>query len=91
MRCGSFSYQGWTGSVATFDPNNLIHQNILVNAIYENGDKAKVRADKPVGYGNAFDEYQRQITKLTMLMYVAKVYYNKYCNANENVNIIKNI
>ena len=88
---GSFSHQGWTGSVATFDPNNLIHNNILVNAIYEDEDKEKVRNDKPVGFGTAFEEYQRQITKNIMLMYVAKKYYNKYCNVKEDINITKYI
>lgn len=86
---GSFSHQGWTGSIATFDPNNLIHNNILVNAIYENEDKEKVRADKPTGFGTAFEEYQKQITKNIMLMYVAKKYYNKYCNVKENIDVTK--
>lgn len=82
---GSFSHQGWTGSVATFDPNNLIHQNILVNAIYESDNKDLVRNDKPVGFGSAFDEYLKQITINTVLMYVAKKYYNTYCNSKEDV------
>lgn len=88
---GSFSHQGWTGSVAAFDPNNLIHNSILVNAIYEDEDKEKVRADKPVGFGIAFEEYQKQITKNIMLMYVAKQYYNRYCNVKENVDVTKYI
>ncbi len=88
---GSFSHQGWTGSVAAFDPNNLIHNNILVNAIYEDENKEKVRADKPIGFGTAFEEYQKQITKNIMLMYVAKKYYNKYCNVKENIDVTKYI
>lgn len=88
---GSFSHQGWTGSIAVFDPNNLIHNNILVNAIYEDSDKEKVRADKPIGFGSAFEEYQKQITKNIILMYVAKKYYNKYCNVKENIDVIKYI
>ena len=40
---GSFSHQGWTGSVATFDPNNLIHQNILVSAIYNDDNKQLIK------------------------------------------------
>lgn len=77
---GSFSHQGWTGSLATFDPNNQIHQNILVNAIYETDDKDKVRNDKPVGYGARFDKYLASITDDTMVMFVAKKYYDKYIN-----------
>lgn len=61
---GSFYHQGWTGAVSTFDVQNGIHQNILVNAIYEDVDKTKVRNDKPVGYGAAFDEYLGQIKKI---------------------------
>lgn len=86
---GSFSHQGWTGSVATFDPNNLIHNNILVNAIYNNSDKEIVKNDKPIGFGIAFEEYQRQITKNIMLMYVAKQYYNRYLNVKENIEVTK--
>lgn len=77
---GSFSSQGWTGSIATFDPKNLIHHNILVNSIYTNEDKDLVKNDKPIGFGDAFEEYQREIMKKIMLMYVSKKYYNKYCN-----------
>ena len=77
---GSFSHQGWTGALATFDPNNQIHQNILVNAIYETDDKDKVRNDKPVGYGARFDKYLASITDDTMIMFVAKKYYDKYIN-----------
>lgn len=82
---GSFSHQGFTGSVATFDPNNLIHQNILVNAIYEDDNKDMVRNDKPFGFGGAFDDYLKNMTVNTMLIYVAKKYYNNYCNSYEDV------
>lgn len=88
---GSFSHQGWTGSIASFDPNNLIHNNILVNAIYQDEDKDKVRADKPVGFGGVFEEYQAQITRNIMLMYIAKEYYNRYCNVKENIDEVKHI
>ena len=83
---GSFSHQGWTGSLATFDPNNMIHQNILVDAIYNCDDKDLIKNDKPIGYGAAFDNYLEEVTKNTMLMYVAKEYYNRYCHVKENIN-----
>ena len=86
---GSFSHQGCTGSLATFDPNNLIHQNILVNAIYVDEDKEKVKNDKPIGFNEIFCEYQKQITECTMLMYVAKQYYNRYCNVKEDIEVTK--
>jgi len=82
---GSFSHQGWTGSVANFDPNNMIHQNILVNAIYDNDDKTKVKNDKVVGYTDAIDEYLTQITKNTMIMLVIKEYYNRYAKIKEDI------
>ena len=82
---GSFSHQGWTGSVANFDPNNMIHQNILVNAIYDNDDKTKVKNDKVVGYTDAIDEYLTQITKNTMIMLVIKEYYNRYEKIKEDI------
>lgn len=88
---GSFSHQGWTGALATFDPNNLIHQNILVNAIYSDEDKEKVRNDKPVGFGVAFEEYQKQITRNTMLLYTIKQYYNLYCDVKKDIDVTKYI
>ena len=75
---GSFSHQGWTGSLATFDPNNQIHQSILVNAIYDTDNKNLIRNDKPIGFGGRFDQYLDQFTTNTMLLYVAKEYYNRY-------------
>lgn len=81
----SFSMQGWTGSIAIFDPYNLIHQNILVNSILESNDKDIVLNDKPRGFGGAMDEYLKQITFNTMLAYIAKKYYNTYCNSKESI------
>ena len=84
---GSFSMQGWTGPVANFDINNLIHQNILVNALYDDGEKL----NKPAGYGAAFDSYLGQMTKNTMLMLVVKTYYNRYCMDKTNVDITSKV
>ena len=88
---GSFSHQGWTGSVANFDPNNLIHQNILVNSIYEDEDKDKIRNDKPVGFGGVFDNYLVSLTQKAILMLVVKKFYNKYYGANQDIDTIKTI
>ena len=88
---GSFSHQGWTGALAVFDPNNMIHNNILVNAIYESENKDLVKNDKPKGYMDAFCAYQDNITRNIMLMYVTKKYYNKYCNVKENIDVTKMI
>ena len=86
---GSFSHQGWTGALASFDPSNSIHSNILVNAIYENDNKDLIKNDKPVGYMDAFVEYQINVIRNIMLMYIAKQYYNKYCNIKEDIDITK--
>lgn len=86
---GSFSHQGWTGSIAAFDPYNLIHHNILVNAIYENTNKEMIKNDKPLGFRTAIKEYQKQITKNIMLMWVTKQYYNRYLNIHDDINMTK--
>lgn len=88
LSTGSFSMQGWTGPVANFDMNNMIHQNILVNAIYDGEDR---KNDKPVGFGGAFDSYLGQMTKNTMLMLVVKTYYNRYCMDKTNVDITSKV
>lgn len=87
----SFSHEGWTGSIATFDPNNLIHQSILVNAIYENENKELIKSNKPVGFISAITNYQRSITEYTMFMYVIKQYYNRYFSIKEPIDEIKYI
>ena len=81
---GSFTHQGYTGGIASFDPNNKIHNNILVSAIYE-GDEEIVHNGKPIGYSNRFREYQIKLTKEIMLMYILKTYYNKYIGIKEDI------
>ncbi len=81
---GSFASQGWTGPVASFDPNNLIHHNILINAIYDTENKEVIKNDKPVGFSDAFEEYQAAVMRNIMLMYVAKQFYNKFCKIQDD-------
>lgn len=88
---GSFSHQGWTGSVANFDPNNLIHQNVLVNAIFNSDDKELALNDKVRGYSSAMDEYLAKITQNTILMLVVKEYYNRYSNVHENIDEVVHV
>lgn len=88
---GSFSHQGWTGSLATFDPVNQIHQSILVNTIYDTDDKELVRNDKPLGFGGRFDQYLDQFTTNTMLLFIAKKYYDKYINEQDNISYTNKI
>ena len=82
---GSYSHQGWTGCAAMFDPNNFIHHNILINAIYEDDDPIKVKANKAIGFMTEFENFQKSVTRNIMMMYVAKQYYNKYCGVKENI------
>ena len=91
LSTGSFSHEGWTGSVANFDLFNLIHQNILVNAIYDDEDKSKIKNDKPIGFRDVMDEYLSSMTKNTLLMWVVKEYYNRYCNVKEDISVIKKV
>lgn len=82
----SFTSQGWTGSIASFDIKNKIHNSILVNAII-NDDKDRVLNNKPKMFLESFDEYEMQLVKRIMLMYVVKKYYNKYCNYDESIEV----
>ncbi len=88
---GSFSHQGWTGSVASYDPNYKIHNNILVNAIEINPDKDKLKNDKPLGFSKGFGKYQAELLERIMLMYVVKKYYNKYCKVYDSVDEVRKI
>ena len=88
---GSFSHEGWIGSIANFDPYNMIHQNILYNAIYEDSDPSKVKNDKPIGFRDASVEYLAQMTKNTLLILVVKEYYNRYLNQKENIDITERV
>ena len=85
---GSFSHQGYTGGIVAFDPNNKIHNNILVNAIADAPSEELFNC-KPLGFKSAFGAYQSEITKKIMLMYVAKKYYNKYCKVKEDISETK--
>lgn len=77
---GSFAHQGFTGSVAVFDPINKIHNSILVNSIKEGEPK------KPDGYIDALTVYQTMLTKITLKAYLINRYY-EMIHQNENVEI----
>lgn len=84
----SFSIKSYNGCYATFDPNNLIHSNILLNSIY---DGENVYKNKPIGFEHTFSNYKNSVIENIMIMYVAKKYYNKYCNIKENIEVTKYI
>ena len=86
----SFTMQGWSGSIASFDLGNQIHNSLLVNAI-EQDDKEKISNDKPKGFASTMEEYQIEVIKRVMLIYVIKKYYSKYCNLNEEIEVHKTI
>lgn len=78
---GSFAHQGFTGSVAVFDPVNRIHNSILVNSIKEGEPK------KPEGYINAFTIYQIILTKTTLKAYLINRYY-EILQKNDDIKIV---
>ena len=82
----SFSHQGWVGPVASFDPNNLIHHNCLVNAIYETDDESQIKNNKPIGYKDRWCQYQTEVTNNVFLMMLAKKYFNLYRDTEVNIN-----
>lgn len=81
----SFAAQGWTGQVAMFDNQNKIHSHILVNAIQKTDNKEIITNDKPYGFLPEFKLYQSEIVKRILLMYIAKKYYNNYCEVYDNI------
>lgn len=78
---GSFAHQGFTGSVAVFDPRNKMHNSILVNAIKERESK------KPEGYIEALTIYQVMLTKITLKAYLVNRYY-EMIHKNEDIKIV---
>lgn len=78
---GSFAHQGFTGSVAVFDPVNKIHNSILVNSIKEGELK------KPDGFIDALTIYQIILTKITLKAYLVNRYY-EMIDKNEDVKIV---
>lgn len=86
----SFTAQGWTGSIASFDLDKKIHNSILVNTIIDD-EKEKITSNKPEGFSSEIDKYQLEIIKRIMLIYVVKKYYNKYLDVKENLEIRKSI
>ena len=81
----SFAHQGWTGAIALFDPNNNIHFNFLPNAILKAKDEF-IKNDKPVGYINAWSDYQEAIINNIMVMLIIKKYFNLYKNQDIEIN-----
>ena len=73
---GSFAHEGWTGSLAVFDPYNRIHQSVLVNAVYPIDSKDEIKNDKPVFYMKALREYQERLTVLGLKMRFIKNEYD---------------
>jgi len=72
-----FTAQGWTGSSAIFDPINQIHNSILVGSIRKDLDSNLVKNDKPIGFIEAFHEYQDIVTKYTLILLTLKKYFDQ--------------
>ncbi len=63
-----FTAQGFTGSVAIFDANNGIHNNILISSIKDN------KAAKPDGFLDYFKQVEYFIVDKTLDLYMIKKY-----------------
>jgi len=66
----SFTAQGFTGAVASFDPTNKIHNNYLFSAIKDEQPK------KTDGFMDAFKKYQAYIVTKTLSLLIVKRYYD---------------
>ena len=75
----TFTFQGFTGSVATFDPTNKIHNSILVGAIKDGEPK------KDALFMEAFHIYQQCIVGKTLELLVVKKYY-ELVNEKKDIN-----
>lgn len=67
----TFASEGTTGSVAIFDMQNQIHNNILVDSILEETGK------KPENFKYEYNEYQKKITDITLELYLLQNYYKE--------------
>lgn len=77
---GSFASEGFTGSLAIFDPKNKIHNNVLVNAIRD-GSPTKAKEYLPV-----LKKFQIGLTEVTIKAYLLNRYYSMI-GQNEDVKI----
>lgn len=87
LSTNSFSHEGWTGAVAVFDPNNLIHVNSLISAISPDDDIAPEyrKNDKVVGTKEIMKSYVNNLTFSAMKMLIAKKYYDRYTKKAQNI------
>lgn len=89
---GSFTAQGFTGATATFDPNNLIHNNILVGALKPNGmtDKDRFEKGRAKGFLIAFRAYQQMVVQQSLILFIQKKYLDTI-DSTINIDITKTI
>lgn len=67
----TFASEGSTGSVAIFDVQNHIHNNILIDSIIEETGK------KRDNFKWEYNEYQKKITDITLELYLLHQYYRE--------------
>ena len=73
-----FSHQGYTGSLAIFDPILKIHNGILVDSVIKGkGKEGYGPNQKPIGFMDAFNKYEEVITQETLVATLVKKYYEK--------------
>lgn len=77
----SFAAQGWTGSLAIFDPKNRIHNNILVSAITKDARNLELyRHEKALGYKEAIGDYENAVATYSITLEILRECYNEYLN-----------
>lgn len=74
----TFTFQGFTGAAATFDPTNKIHNNFLVGAIKDGAQK------KDALFLETFRIYQQFIVYKTLELLIVKKYY-EFINTKEEI------
>lgn len=81
----TFTAQGFTGAVATYDFKNMLHNNFLFNSIKDGGAK------KPDGFMDEFKNYQYYIVGKTMELYMLREYEKVNNNSSNNIEEIHNV
>ena len=92
---GVFAIEGYTGSLAIFDPLNKFHNGILVNAVRPDLEKELennplkseyIIDSKANGYRESLHTYNDVLTKNTLIIDAIKKYLDLYDKNNNTVN-----
>lgn len=82
----TFSAQGWTGSLSTFDSKNKMHLSILVDAIKADLPPELLKNNKLISFSEEFRKYLNEVSLTTATIYVLKQMLNKKFEYEIDVN-----